>query len=893
MAQKTNSPYARIGRILVQEKQISAIPIKPRTKVPGIYDGKTWHGMKKWSQYSERFPTEEEISLWETWPQAGVCVLLGKLSGIIAVDYDEYQNWWAPIERQAPEPLAIKRGEKGLTAFYSYDGQKNAKVVAPDNETVVDFLSDGRQTVIPDTIHPCGEPYEWLSDEDLSTISLDDKKGSPFPDFETFVGEPLSVHGCLSSTRSRASRPESSYHVGEFEADDAEAALAVIDPDVDNETWVKIGMGLKTAFGEGGFSLWDQWSSRGKKYKEGETQKRWASFTRSGVTLKYLFLLAAERGYKRKLDIAKINKPNDEDFASFWPDEEFAPVPLLREKDKKQPQPQRATVTSIETAREVDLDDVGQLLAAIPEKIKPLNLPGALDPVFKRVANSNGHHDEFVLDAIQEQWPCVKRDHRRNFLKIIKDYRLQQQLQADAASGADEQADDGRDIATEAQFFALFEALDIIHKPMRDLLSHDLTYLNRDFGTRSKVQNILNPIRSKIYQYQERNRDLKFPNARVEAHLEAWEHTFKPRLCIEIPKWDGVERVNELASLVKLKPEFVEEYGITQEFFRQFLRDWIARMWIKLYYPKKLKAQNRLLLLVGSQGLGKDVWLNHLVGGFEQYLCNMTIYANNERDTKAQLHTGVVLNISEFDRTAVMSGSLLKAILTETSTNVRKAYARAEENRLVRCSFVASCNRAPYELFKDWTGNRRFLPFEIDRIRWIKTDDNYRLQVLAEGRQIAKRNDFASSEAEACMRSYLDVLTPSSPEQEVCELFDAIMEMHCSGAHEEEVYLRVREWEKAGNDEYRGFIFISELNELKVIEKIVQQTKYPGRKVGMHLAHCRGHRGTNGKISNKRVGGKTARGYYFGPTRCGIDPSHTLEESRIVPDEIDDETVPF
>lgn len=78
-----------------------------------------------------------------------------------------------------------------------------------------------------------------------------------------------------------------------------ESALPYIDADIEHDTWVQVGMALKTALGEAGYSLWDHWSSKGSKYPGSELlQRKWQSFKRDGVTEATVFKLAIQGGWR-------------------------------------------------------------------------------------------------------------------------------------------------------------------------------------------------------------------------------------------------------------------------------------------------------------------------------------------------------------------------------------------------------------------------------------------------------------------------------------------------------------------------------------------------------------------------------------------------------------------
>lgn len=63
--------------------------------------------------------------------------------------------------------------------------------------------------------------------------------------------------------------------------DEAGLCLQHISPEINYEEWIRVGMGLK----EHGCScgVWDSWSSGSQLYKQGECERKWASFSGSGV----------------------------------------------------------------------------------------------------------------------------------------------------------------------------------------------------------------------------------------------------------------------------------------------------------------------------------------------------------------------------------------------------------------------------------------------------------------------------------------------------------------------------------------------------------------------------------------------------------------------------------
>ena len=72
-------------------------------------------------------------------------------------------------------------------------------------------------------------------------------------------------------------------------------ALRAINPDCSYDEWLKVGMALKHEGAD--VSTWDTWSSGGSKYKPGECDKKWKSFSRHDVTGGTLMHIAREWGY--------------------------------------------------------------------------------------------------------------------------------------------------------------------------------------------------------------------------------------------------------------------------------------------------------------------------------------------------------------------------------------------------------------------------------------------------------------------------------------------------------------------------------------------------------------------------------------------------------------------
>lgn len=167
----STSPYARSSQRYI-DNGLPVIPIAPGTKRPGEYASNAWRGMSEWTRYSLRLPTEVELDHWQAWPDAGIGLMTGPLSGVLAVDIDtEDPVIIAKINQILPPSPVRKKGRKGYTAFYRFQGEQNASWRVGD-KPVMDLLCEGRQTLMPGTIHPEGMTYLWLTEDTLDSFDL-------------------------------------------------------------------------------------------------------------------------------------------------------------------------------------------------------------------------------------------------------------------------------------------------------------------------------------------------------------------------------------------------------------------------------------------------------------------------------------------------------------------------------------------------------------------------------------------------------------------------------------------------------------------------------------------------------------------------------------------------
>jgi putative DNA primase/helicase len=89
------------------------------------------------------------------------------------------------------------------------------------------------------------------------------------------------------------------------------SALTCIPAD-DRDRWVRVGMAIKSEFGDDGFDMFDTWSRTSPNYDARETRRQWDSFKPDGgVTAGTIFHLARQNGWQGDVSHHRQNNPGD------------------------------------------------------------------------------------------------------------------------------------------------------------------------------------------------------------------------------------------------------------------------------------------------------------------------------------------------------------------------------------------------------------------------------------------------------------------------------------------------------------------------------------------------------------------------------------------------------
>lgn len=273
------------------ERGYSVIPLAPKQKGPKL---------SGWSIYCEKLMMAD-VGQQFVGHDHNIGLCLGTASGIMAVDVDtDDPALLKRIEAILPPSPVRKKGKKGFTAFYAYDGQ-TSQSVKDDKGNGMDILCHGRQTVLPPSVHPSGQGYIWLTKDTVCDIP----KGK-WPKLEERTIEQLrALFKVKPKPAPKALNMRTLYSTKE---DEVWEALQYIDPDEDYNLWVNIGLAIRSEFGIEGASLFYRWSARGAKCDDMATNlRKYNSFESvRDISIATLFYEASVRGYEKKNDWSEL-----------------------------------------------------------------------------------------------------------------------------------------------------------------------------------------------------------------------------------------------------------------------------------------------------------------------------------------------------------------------------------------------------------------------------------------------------------------------------------------------------------------------------------------------------------------------------------------------------------
>lgn len=168
-----------------------------------------------------------------------------------------------------------------------------------------------------------------------------------------------------------------------------------------------------------------------------------------------------------------------------------------------------------------------------------------------------------------------------------------------------------------------------------------------------------------------------------------------------LPRWDGKDRVTELAKRVPTN----------QPHWEMYLRIWLLGMVAHWMGRSSLTGNALVPLLIGRQGCGKSSLCRVLLPQELRDYYNDRITFRNEIDLNLGLTSFALINIDEFDKVTQRQQVLLKYLLSTADVKFRPPYGKTVKQYRRYASFIATTNEK--KPLNDPTGSRRFVCVEV------------------------------------------------------------------------------------------------------------------------------------------------------------------------------------
>lgn len=206
-------------------------------------------------------------------------------SVIVQTSASRFHYYWLVSDHWAADDKGREDFRGVMSALVEMGADRNARDIARAMRLPGSYHRKGEPFLVSIVYPQEGEAKRYSREELVSAFSL----GSFAP------------VSALAASSTEHPRP-STVNRDSVNTDSLRFALDCISPD-ERETWIKVGMALKSASNEIGgeeeaFALWDQWSRESDKYDPRESLRQWQSFREheNGIGLGSLFFLACTEG---------------------------------------------------------------------------------------------------------------------------------------------------------------------------------------------------------------------------------------------------------------------------------------------------------------------------------------------------------------------------------------------------------------------------------------------------------------------------------------------------------------------------------------------------------------------------------------------------------------------
>lgn len=249
-------------------------------------------------------------------------------------------------------------------------------------------------------------------------------------------------------------------------------------------------------------------------------------------------------------------------------------------------------------------------------------------------------------------------------------------------------------------------------------------------------------IDKKYIEFKERNFEVAF-NSIVDNRRF---HPVRDYLD-SLPKWDGIERVEE----VFIKFLSADDNDYTRAITKKTFAACVARA----YHPGT--KFDSIPVLDGAQGIGKSTLIKYLAGE-EFFSDNLSLTDMNDKTAAEKVQGNWLIEIGELSGMKKADIEKVKSFVSTTDDKYRASYGRVVESHPRQCVIFATVNGDGRGYLRDITGNRRFWIVKcnqtLQKRMWDENDKNYRDQFWSEAKEI-----YESGEELYLEGSLLDIAT--------------------------------------------------------------------------------------------------------------------------------------
>ncbi|AAQ96591.1 putative integrase [Vibrio phage VP16C] len=490
-------------------------------------------------------------------------------------------------------------------------------------------------------------------------------------------------------------------------------ALRHIDPGETREEWVKVGLSLKSGFGDDpqGLSLFDEWSS-GALWRDGDEpanyvpehiETQWDSFkAEGGRTIATVYHKAIEGGWQppagiNAFDVFGEGATDSTTFAAI--------VDSLQQHggDPKQ------TQTLIDTIIALPCSDMqrAMLAATLSRELKDADL--LTKEVRAQIARITGNTAAGAASKV----PVTPKGQR---------LAVNQPMHPDLWAPFHTTGKDMKPRGTIDNFEIMMSAYGV--QIGFDEISKELSIVvpGVNYGGALKDEAALSEIESigNLNHY---------PKSDIKGMIAYMAHRYAHnpvKAWVESAPWDGLDHVGLLFSHITLTPD--EDRPMCEHLFRKWMRAAVSAG------VGDQEGCEPVLVFVDEQGgVGKTRFFRTLCP--EPFRADSVLLDVKDKDSVKQAISYWLVELGELDGTFSRSESnALKAFLSRTKDDIRLPYGRTNMKYPRMTAYVGSVNEA--EFLVDTTSNRRFIPMKVAALNHqhrVNTQQAW-AQALAEAR---------------------------------------------------------------------------------------------------------------------------------------------------------------